>query len=189
MVTPYFFQIRPAGSAFSYLNPENSAIKDLLIKTYEDKGIPSAALQATVVLQQQQLASSISATTTPATATDLSARDSSDSTSQRQFKAPAGTTSIVATPPVPQQQRTGPLATAAHYQHANGIHYSISSDQRSGSLVVPDLRDANNGHGSGNGSTNAAGWIVSPGQEWVSVDEVRTHRGEVHRFTAKNSLK
>lgn len=63
---------------------------------------------------------------------------------QQQFKTPS------ATPPV----RTGlPLV--------GSIVYRVSSDQRSGALVVPDLRD----------SGAAAGWTVSPGHEWVFIDE------------------
>ncbi|OQV12751.1 hypothetical protein BV898_12982 [Hypsibius exemplaris] len=152
-------QARPSGTTFSYLNPENSAIKDLLIKTYEEKGISSQALQAT---QQQQQ--------TPSTANPSeSVRESSDYTTinsqqqQRQFKTPSATT--LSRTGCPTNNTTG----------SGGIVYGVSSDQRSGALVVPDMRHGDGGGAAALNSSNnalvASGWIVSPGNEWVSVDD------------------
>ncbi|GAV03314.1 hypothetical protein RvY_13756 [Ramazzottius varieornatus] len=121
--------VRPQPS-FSYLNPEKSAIKDLLIKTYEDKGMVGSA----VAVSGAQVTEG------------YTAKDTHDFRSQRYFTSPS-------------DAMTGKTCLSS------GIVYQISSDHHTGALVMPDSRvaDMNN--------YNSAGWIVSPNNEWVSIDE------------------
>lgn len=113
--------ITPTSSSFSYLNPENSAIKDLLIKTYEEKGMGGSC----ALLTQQDY-----------------------SRFTREFKSPGNVNGYPRMPP--------------------GCVFRISSDTKSGALVVPDCRS--NG-GSAENSIQPTGWTILSGNEWVFFDE------------------
>lgn len=76
----------------------------------------------------------------------FTAKDTHDFRSQRYFTSPS-------------DAMTGKTCLSS------GLVYQISSDHHTGALVMPDSRVADMSN------YNSAGWIVSPNNEWVSIDE------------------